>query len=492
MNKWLLLLIILGGAFLRLAALNDPITYDEAYTYVAFARQDWWGALSDYSLPNNHIFHTLLVKLSVGLFGNHPPVIRLPAFLAGVAAIPLVYVLGKNFYGKTTGLSAAALVAWLPAMVRYDTDARGYSLVSLCALLCWWAAAQSLQENRLRHWLLLSTALTVGMFTIPTMLLPAGGIFLWLLAEAIGRRETSKTFYLGLFGSGLLAVAITALLYTPVLLVSGWQKLLANNFVLPVEPQLYFSKVLWQRLAGTWEMWTMDIPLAFGMILSLGVILSLVMHRWIAFTLLHLAAPMGVWLSIYIVARRPDAYDRFWAFLLAPILLWAAAGLVETVDSLGRRAIWSRLRRRFLKTADKPRLSPFRWGVLGLWISLGLLASSAWNAASLFSYRWNKRGNPEAIATYLHDKIGPRNIVLAGYPNDAPLWYYMDRLGIPETAWQARSDFDHAILIIAENFGQTPARVMRSYKLDPALCDLKNAARWERFGQIYIYGCEHR
>ena len=56
--------ILLCGLILRVGSLNDPISYDEAYNAVEFASRSWWAAISDYSLPNNHIFHTLLVRAS--------------------------------------------------------------------------------------------------------------------------------------------------------------------------------------------------------------------------------------------------------------------------------------------------------------------------------------------------------------------------------------------------------------------------------------------
>ena len=41
-----------------------PITYDEAYTYLRFARKHTGEILSDYEYPNNHILHTLAVRAS--------------------------------------------------------------------------------------------------------------------------------------------------------------------------------------------------------------------------------------------------------------------------------------------------------------------------------------------------------------------------------------------------------------------------------------------
>src|SRR5450631_3222237 len=46
---------------LRIAHLRQPMRYDEAWTFVHYASQPLSVALSDYSFPNNHVFHSLLV-----------------------------------------------------------------------------------------------------------------------------------------------------------------------------------------------------------------------------------------------------------------------------------------------------------------------------------------------------------------------------------------------------------------------------------------------
>jgi hypothetical protein len=59
-----LLAIIAIGAAIRAHYLSLPIKYDEAATFLNYARQPLWGAISDYSYPNNHLLHTLCAHLS--------------------------------------------------------------------------------------------------------------------------------------------------------------------------------------------------------------------------------------------------------------------------------------------------------------------------------------------------------------------------------------------------------------------------------------------
>ena len=498
-----LAIILISGLMLRLAAINDPVTYDEAYTYVAFASRSLWGIVSDYSLPNNHIFHSLLVHFSVTLFGNHPWSIRIPALLAGLAIILVAYGFGKSLYSRESGLAAAALTAYFPELIHFSTEARGYSLVGLFTLVIFWLGWHVSQpkvrrtmlngvissENKFQlmgfgpkvwcdalPWALLTFCTALGFWTIPTMLFPAGALYLWLFIHGLTDKLTrGRKYFISFFLSGLGVGALTFLLYAPVLKISGWQKLLANGFVQPVNAQEYFDSVLATRLLDTWQTWTKDIPLLLTMILVLGFALALIFHRQISANRAS-RAPLQLvifaWIALLVVTRRPDAYDRFWSFLIAPFLLWGAAGLIETAKKMRGR-------------------SPIQFDSLlaGLAI-IFLVVQSALSIPSIPS-RWAKMGNPEAAAIYLKDLLNPGDVVLAGYPNNAPLWYYLGYLHLPESVWQGRVDAPRTYFVLAANQkGQTLETIVKSYKLDLTLFQLERAENIERYGQLIIYRLE--
>ena len=103
---------------------------DEAATYLFYVRKPPLYGLVSYTLPNNHVFHTLLVSVSTFVFGNHPWAIRMPAFLAGVAMIPLAFAAGRRIHGDAAGLITAAFVASSSVLIEYSTNARGYTIVA--------------------------------------------------------------------------------------------------------------------------------------------------------------------------------------------------------------------------------------------------------------------------------------------------------------------------------------------------------------------------
>lgn len=463
-TRILLAFIILSGLVFRLAEWNNPVTYDEAYTCVGFASHGLWAALSDYSLPNNHILHTVLVVFSTSWLGNAPWALRLPAMLAGLALIPALYALGKRVYSPQTGLLAAALAAWWPALIQYATEARGYSLLSFFTVLAILLAHQLLQSNRLRHWAMLSLCAALGFVSLPLMLYPAVGIYLWLALEG----PKNRSFFLRWLGSGLLTAALTVLAYTPALLVSGWRKIAANGFVQPVEAGKYFDWVLLTRLRDTWITWNRDVPLAVTVLLTFGFFLSLAFHRRIQTTRWPFPLVLLTWVAALVLLRRPEAFDRFWAWLLAPALLWGAAGLIETAKPL--------------------RVGRLRADALLTGLALaGIILQWTVTLPSI-PQKWAKMSNQEAAAIFLAEHWQQGDVALAGYPNEPQIWYYLMRQGMPETAWQGRTNAQRFWLLLAANQkDQTLEQVIKMYKLNPADFDLTSAKLVQAYGNVHIY-----
>jgi hypothetical protein len=498
-SRFVLIFILLSGLILRLGSLNDPVTYDEAYTYVAFASRSLWAVISDYSLPNNHVFHSLLVHFSVQIFGNHPWSIRLPALAAGMGIIWVAYLFGRALYSRETGWVAAALAAYFPELIHFSTDARGYSLLGLFTLLIFWLGWRLTRRAVLREWGLLALCTALGFWSIPLMLYPAGALYLWLFLEGMSApgatQRTRGAFFRQWLLSGLGAGALTVALYTPVLLVSGWRRLLANGFVLPQEAGEYFDWILWRRLSATWSIWTREVPLALIVLLICGLVLSLAWHWRIKTTRWPLALVVLGWLALLVIFRRPDAYDRFWSWLIAPLLLWAAAGLVETSRAIPFPAFLERGNKATGKTQPAVPVTPATGRLFPAFLTglalVGLLAALV-VASPTFPEKWAKMGNPQASALYLRDNLQPGEVAVVGYPNNAPVWYYLGLYGVPETVWQARGAFTRAYVLVTANQDQSLAGVLKANALDPADFALEHATGLMRYGQILIYRVEKR
>ena len=128
--------IFILGLIPRILLLNRPIEYDEAYTFTQFARYPFLTIISNYSAPNNHVFHTILVRIAYLVLGDQAWQIRIPAFLAGLMIIICTYMLGRMLYNKMVGYLAAGMLASLPDFIIRSVSARGYTIIVLMTLLC--------------------------------------------------------------------------------------------------------------------------------------------------------------------------------------------------------------------------------------------------------------------------------------------------------------------------------------------------------------------
>lgn len=115
--------------------LDRPMRLDESNTFISYASKSLDYAFSNYDTPNNHLLNTGLMHVVYNLFGNYPPVLRLPAFLAGVLLIPAVYFTGKKLYDDRTALIAAALTSVWMTLIDYSVNGRGYTLQALFFIL---------------------------------------------------------------------------------------------------------------------------------------------------------------------------------------------------------------------------------------------------------------------------------------------------------------------------------------------------------------------
>ncbi len=310
------LLVTVIAGILRLENICSSLHHDEAYTFVAFARS-LFTAVSDYHLPNNHVFHTVLVYLSTQAFGIQPWAVRLPAYVAGVLLSPVVYALGKRHYDRWTGLAAALLIAFSPVLISYSHNARGYTLVALFTLLLLLLADFVRRQVNLPAWGLISLLSALGMFTVPVMLFPIGIVFLWLFLENLYSTpepyRSRRRFLRYWAASGFGAALLTILLYLPILVYSGPADLFANSFVTPL-PWGELLETLRLRFAETWSEWTYRMPLVVIVVLVMGLLLSLGLHKKISTLCIPLQLATFLWIGLLILVQRPNAWSKEWFF----------------------------------------------------------------------------------------------------------------------------------------------------------------------------------
>ena len=466
----LLFLILLCGLILRVNALNDPITYDEAYTYQAFASQPLFVLLTDYHLPNNHIFHSLLVHFSTLIFGNHLWALRLPMLLAGMGLIWATYLLGTRLYAPEVGLASAALAAVSPEEILHATSARGYSLVALLTLLIFYLGVLVLREKKWFYWMAIAILSALGFWTIPIMFFPFGILFLWLILESFTEDifpayRNRWEFFSYWLVTGILSAIGTLILYFPVLRVSGTKYLLGNVYIAPTEGDVY-ANLLAERMLETADFWMRGLPLFLIVLLVLGFFLGIIFHRKLASVRIPFQLAAFLWMTAVIILRRPNALSRFWSFLLAPILIFSAAGLL----GWGKQA-QGHARFRQIKS-------------LLLILLLGGMAIHTVQTIPTIPARWAEPNNAEAASEWLVEQLEEGDMVLVGYPHNPAVWYYLGVRGVPDSYWESRTDFTRAYLLTTN---QSLERLVHTYQLDATDFDLENATQVKNFGKIKVF-----
>lgn len=167
--------ILVFGIALRTIHLGAPALSGDEY-FDTFAARSWL---------TSHTFHVpgreytrglpmiLLTALSFSLLGESEWSARLPALLFGIATLPLIYVAGRMFFGRTGALIATVLLAVSPHGVDLSRYARLYALLTFLVLGCVMAtyravegAAEEGPRWSAERWLWYGLAAVCGMMAL--------------------------------------------------------------------------------------------------------------------------------------------------------------------------------------------------------------------------------------------------------------------------------------------------------------------------------------
>src|SRR5580704_13779058 len=128
----ILVLLTIGGAWLRLSHLGAKSLWLDEGATVALARASWqhFAWIWWHGEANLQTIYFLLMRGWIH-FGSSEAWIRSLSAIFGIASIPLMYVVARKFTGLTWSLAAAALLAFNPTHIFYSQEARSYTLAIL-------------------------------------------------------------------------------------------------------------------------------------------------------------------------------------------------------------------------------------------------------------------------------------------------------------------------------------------------------------------------
>jgi mannosyltransferase len=176
------------GVFLRFYHISYLSLWgDEVFSrfyYQTGLRFMWTEGLHSESSPP---LYYMAVGAWVNLFGSSEAALRSLSAVASTAAIPLVYVLGRELFDRKHGLIAAALFALSAAEIYYAQEARSYALLLIPLLVMLIACARyALRPGEYANVAIYVVAAIACIYTHTTMFLLVAAcglaVFVWLLA----------------------------------------------------------------------------------------------------------------------------------------------------------------------------------------------------------------------------------------------------------------------------------------------------------------------
>jgi len=122
-------LVIVVAFFLRLYHLGyNDLWYDEIITLIKLVH------LNFIKVWNPPLYYAFLAGW-VKIFGFSEFSLRFPSLLFNLACVPLVFLLGKELFNKSTALYASILFALSPFQLWYAQEARVYAFMLFCGLV---------------------------------------------------------------------------------------------------------------------------------------------------------------------------------------------------------------------------------------------------------------------------------------------------------------------------------------------------------------------
>ena len=378
---------------LRMIGLGGGLWLDEILTLVESVRQPLAQIVTVFPGNNQHTLYSVLAHASIRVFGEEAWSLRLPALVFGAATPPVLYVLARQFTGRTEALLAGLLLAVSYHHVWFSQNARGYSALAFFALLSSWLLLRGLQRGKSGDFVWYGVASALGVYTHLTMVFLVMGHAVactLLLGVPLFDKDAMSRWRRPLLGFVLAAVLALAL-YAP-LLLDVQQFFLRRTMPAEVATPRWAAKAMLSGLqVGTG---TALGALAGAALFGCGLWSYFRQSRF----LLALFVLPGAITVVAVLALRQPIFPRFLFFLAGFGVLIVVRGALDIGAWLTRR--WTP------GAAPAPVTAP---GVA--LVALMVLAS----AASLpFDYRYPKQDFDAAMQFVQMQRAEGEPVVTAG------------------------------------------------------------------------------
>jgi len=421
-RDWALVAVITAvAALLRFWLLGDKSLWGDEINMVRFAIGERDMALS---YGNAHGYICLL--RAIAALGRSDALFRAPAAVAGIATVPLMYVMGKLVLGRGAGLVGALLLAVSPMHIALSQEVHGYALFALLSVLAFVLVWKAVTDGAWRYWT--GSALVVGVsfyihlytaFLVCDLL-----VLFFILALAERRLRRPRDLARVVLGRRpLLATGLALVMVAPIVWQTVWplaldlarklggQPTLDGQF--EGEPRWDFSVGLFMRIVKELLVWKVEPQSTFLVLLVLlliGLIVLLARERWKGALLL-------LWIGLPIL---PVAYfswlsnlsfpSRRFVFVLPACLLAIAGG----ISSVGEAIRW------IVGRATRVKVSAWAVDLVVAGAVATLVASTALHSY----YHVFEKQDYRRLARFLEEQVRPGDAVVLWKADELYDYYY--------------------------------------------------------------------
>ncbi len=253
-EKQLLFAIIAGSFLVNIYnVINLPIFYDEAWTYHNFTQRGLFISLTKYPAPNNHVLHSVLTNLTCHFPFSTTVNLRIPNLITALFSSLIFFYTFAKMFEKKIAFLLLPIFCFVFGILQYAYLSRGYILVVFSFLICFYATMkltsqnENVKNNR-KYLIYLSVGGLVGFATMPSFLYPYFTCMSFVVAFKIAKKDF--TVIKPIIISGIVTTILVILFYTPMLIVSGLNAIINNEYVAPIS-RLDVIQNLYSHFDGT-------------------------------------------------------------------------------------------------------------------------------------------------------------------------------------------------------------------------------------------------
>lgn len=329
----------MGAAFRIVNITKASIWHDEGFSIFLAVRSPeliWAGSARDVHPP---LYYELL-HFWTRLFGTSALAIRSLSALAGVALIPVGYLVVKKISTNRAAILASLILACAPFLIRYSQEARMYGLLGLFMLLALYSVACIAQKPK-SSWpyILYTLSIAAGLYTHYYAALVVIAMWIYLL---VMQKPTHIRFNKSIILSGRwwLANIVALLLFIPWVpnMIAQLRRGQGLGW-LPKTSLQTFHDTIWQYLTFTdahklivYLYWLVPI-----LIIALSIYLVFSdkgIHKYSRLLVSYSFVPIIIALAVSL--QKPIFHERYFVFVAVGIYLIIAI----SVDKLAGKRTW--------------------------------------------------------------------------------------------------------------------------------------------------------